>query len=97
MMRQFTPPGLHLPGPRLPMDMSLIYYDAKIGNTLKIWSKQTKPAIKMNSECRNQYKLTFVSPQMVKHSPKQLQHPLGLDGSLSFPEAKVPEDQRFWH
>ena len=78
------------------MGMSLIYYDAQIGNTVKRRPKQTKPVVKMNLECINQYKLTFVSPQMVKHSPKQLQHPLGPDGSPSFPEAKVPADQLCW-
>ena len=93
MMRQFTPPGLHLLGPRLPMGMSLIYYDAQIGNTVKRRPKQTKPAVKMNSECRNQYKLTFFSPQMVKHSPKQLKLPLGPDGSHCFLEEKGVEDQ----
>ena len=96
MMRKFTPHGLHLSGPRLAMAMSLIYYDAQIGNTVKIRPKRTKLAVKMNSECRNQYKLAFVSPQTVKHSPKQHQLPIGPHGSPSFPEAEVPKYQIFW-
>ena len=75
MMRQFTPPGLHLPGPRLPMGMSLIYYDAKSGNIVKIRPKQTKTVVKMNSEGRNELILNFISPKIVKFSPMQLHFP----------------------
>ena len=75
MMRQFTPLGLNLLSQRLPMGMSLIYYDAKIGNTVRKSPKQTKLAMKMNSEHRKKLKLTLISPKKVKCSPMQLHFP----------------------
>ena len=87
-MRQFTPPRLHLSGPRLPMGMSLIYYDAQIGNTVIKGPKNTKIAVKMNSECRKKLRMTLVSPKTVKCSPMQLHFPHGADGSPSFSEVK---------
>ena len=53
MMRQVTPPGLHLSGPRLLMGMSLIYYDAKIGFIVKKKPKHAQIAMEMNSKDRN--------------------------------------------
>ena len=84
MMRHFTPPGLHLPGPRLPMGMSLIYYDAQIGNIVRKKPTQTKPAVKMNSEHRKKLKMTLISFKTVKCSPMQLHFPQGRYGSPSF-------------
>jgi hypothetical protein len=92
MMRQFTPPGLHLSGPRLPMGMSLIYYDAQNGITVRKRPKQTKPAVKMNSEHRKKLKMTLFSPKTVKGSPMQLHFPQGPDGSSSFSEVKMAEN-----
>jgi hypothetical protein len=96
MMRQFTPPGLHLSGPRLPMGMSLIYYDAQIGITVRKRPKQTKPAVKMNSEHRKKLKMTLFSPKTVKCSPMQLHFPQGPDGSSSFSEVKMAERHLCW-
>ena len=72
MMRKFTPPGLHMPGPRLPMGMSLIYYDAQIGNIVRKRPKHTKPIVKMNSEHRKKLRMTLISPKTVKCSPMWL-------------------------
>ena len=91
MMRQFTPPGLHLLGPRLPMGMSLIYYDAQIGNTVRKRPKITKPTMKMNSKHRNKLIITLISPKIVKSGPMQLHFPQGPDGSRSFSEVKIAE------
>ena len=91
MMRQFTPPGLHLSGPRLPMGMSLIYYDAQIGNIVRRRPKQKKPAVKMNSECRKKLRMTLISPKIVKCSQMQLHIPQGPDGSPRFSEVKMAE------
>ena len=88
MMRQFTPPGLHLPGPGLPMGMSLIYYDAQIGFKVRKKPKQAKKTVEMNSEDRNKLSMAFISPQTVKCSPMPLHFPHGPDGSPSFPEEK---------
>ena len=96
MMRQFTPPGLHLSGPRLPMGMSLIYYDAKIGFTVRKKPKQAETAVKMNSKDRNKLIMAFISPQIVKCSPMQLHFPHGPDGSPSFPETKMAEKHLCW-
>ena len=96
MMRQFTPLGLHLLGPRLPMGMSLIYYDAQIGFTVRKKPKQAETAVKMNLEDRNKLSMAFTSPQTVKCSPMQLHFPHGLDGSPSFPEEKMAEKDLFW-
>ena len=87
-MRQFTHPGLHLLGPRLPMGMSLIYYDAKIGNIVRKRPKQTKPAMKMNSEHRKKLRMTLISPKTMKCSPMQLRFPQGPDGSPRFSEVQ---------
>ena len=86
MMSQFTPPGLHLLGPRLPMGMSLIYFDAQIGNTMRKRPKQAKPPVKMNSKGRNKLKMTFISPKTVKCSLMQPHFPHGPDGSPSLPK-----------
>ena len=96
MMRQFTTPGLHLLGPRLPMGMSLIYYDAQIGNTVRKRPKQTKPTVKMNSEHRNKLRMTLISPKIVKCSPMQRHFPQGLDGSPRFSEVKMAERHLCW-
>ena len=89
MMRHFTPLGLHLPGPRLPMGMSLIYYDAQIGNTMRKRPKNTKPAVKMDSKHKNKLKMTLISPKTVKCSLMQLSFPQGLDGSPRLSEVKL--------
>ena len=69
MMRQFTPLGLHLSGPRLPMGMSLIYYDTQIGFKVKKKPKQAETAVEMNSEDRNKLSMAFISPKTVNCSP----------------------------
>ena len=91
MMRQFTPPGLHFSGPRLPMGMSLIYYDAQIGNTVRKRPKQTKPVVEMDSKYKNKLRMTLISPKIVKCSPMQLHFPQGPDGSPSLYEVKMAE------
>ena len=91
MMRHFTPPGLHLPGPRRPMAMSLIYYDAQIGNIVRKRPKHTKQDVKMNLEHRNKLRMTLISPKTVKCSPMQLCFPQGPNGSPSFSEVKMDE------
>ena len=73
------------------MGMSLIYYDAQIGNTMRKIPKQTKPAVKMNSEHRNKLRMTLISPKTVKCTPMQLCFPQGPDGSPSFSEVKMAE------
>ena len=62
------------------MGMSLLYYDAQIGNIVRKGPKQEKPVVKLTSEYRNKLKMAFVSPQTVKYSPKQLHFPNGPDG-----------------
>ena len=96
MMRQFTPPGLHLSGPRFPMGMSLLYYDAQIGFIVRYKPKQAETDVKMNSEDRNKLSMAFISPQTVKCSPMQLHFPHGPNGSTSFPEAKIAEKHLCW-
>lgn len=49
----------------------------------------------MSSEHRKQSKITFVSLPMVNHSPIQLQHSLGLDGSPSLFTEKKHLNMRF--
>ena len=95
-MRQFTPLGLHMSGPRLPMGMSLIYYDAQIRNIVRKRPKNTKPAVKMNSEGINKLRMTLLSPKTVKCSPMQLHFPHGPDGSPSFSEEKMAERHLCW-
>jgi len=88
MIRQFTPPGLHLSGPRLRMGMSLIYYDSKIVFTVKNKPKQAETVVEMNSEDRNKLSTNFISPETENCSPMQLHFPHGPNGSPSFPEEK---------
>ena len=96
MMSQFNPPRLHLPGPRLPMGMSLLYYDAQIGYTVRKRPKQAKPAMKMNSKGRNKLRMTFISSKIVKCSPMQLHFPHGPNGSPRFPKEIVAEEHLCW-
>ena len=96
MMRQFTPPGLHLLGPRLSTGMSLLFYDAQIGFTVRKRPKNTKPAAQMNSEGINKLRMTFISPKTVKCSPMQLHFPQGPYGSPSFFEVKLAKRHLCW-
>ena len=96
MMRLFTPSRLHLPGPRLPMGMSLIYYDAQIGFTVRNKPKQVETTVKMNLEDINKLIMAFISLQTVKCSPMQLHFPHGPNGSPSFPEAKMAKKPLYW-
>ena len=94
-MRQFTPLGLHLLGPRLPMGMSLLYLVTQNGYTVRNMPKQEKPTVKLTSEERNKLKMAFVSPQTVKYNPIQLHLPDGPSGSFLFPNAKMAEEHLF--
>ena len=78
------------------MGMSLMYYDAQIGFTVRNKSKHAEIAVKMNSKDKNKLSMAFISPQTVKCSPMQLHFPHGPDGSPSFPEAKVAEEHLCW-
>ena len=71
------------------MGMSLIYYDAKIGNKVRKMPKKTKPAVKMNLEHRKKLRMTLISPKIVKCSPMQLRFPQGPDDFPSFSKVKM--------
>ena len=78
------------------MGMSLIYYDAQIGFTVRNKPKEAKKAMKMNSEDINKLSMAFISPQTMKCSLMQLHFPHGPNGSPSFPEAKMVEKHLCW-
>ena len=88
-MRHFTPPWLHLLGPKLPMGMSLLYYVSQNGYTIRNMLEKAKNAVKLNSKDRNRLKMAFVSPQIVKYSSIQLHFLDAPNGYLRFHEEKV--------
>ena len=88
-MRQFTPLGLHLLGPRLPMGMSLIYPCSKWYYNEKKAKKQAKPAVKTNSEYKQKLKMALLSPKIVKVDPMQLLFPQGPYGSSIYSVLKM--------
>ena len=52
MIRQFTPPGLHMSGPRPPNGHVLALIMLKFVNTVIRMPKKEKKAMKMSSEHR---------------------------------------------
>ena len=78
------------------MGMSLMYYDAQIGFTMKNKPKQAETAVEMNSEDQNKLSMAFISPKTMKCSPMQLHFPHGPYGSPSFLEAKMAERHLYW-
>ena len=50
MIRQFTPPGLHLPGPRPPNGHVLALIMLNFVNTVIKKPKKVKKSVKMSSE-----------------------------------------------